>query len=78
MRGQDSGSEHERQSEGSGAPAMPPPSFGQAHSSVPQPEQTKADQTTSGTSTWFQDPTPNGPAQPPWSPTSPPPATATP
>ena len=44
MRGQESGSEHEREADGSAAPATPPPSFGQPSPHVPRTDLTGDDQ----------------------------------
>ncbi|MFJ2030387.1 hypothetical protein [Streptosporangium sp. NPDC087985] len=44
MRGQESGSEHEREAEGSATPATPPPSFGQPSPHVPRTALTGDDQ----------------------------------
>ncbi|MFF5211780.1 hypothetical protein [Streptosporangium sp. NPDC000396] len=44
MRGQESGSEHEREADGSAAPATPPPSFGQPSPHVPRTDRTGDDQ----------------------------------
>jgi hypothetical protein len=44
MRGQESGSEHEREADGSAAPATPPPSFGQPSPHVPRTDLTGDEQ----------------------------------
>ncbi|MBG0813617.1 hypothetical protein [Planomonospora sp. ID82291] len=44
MRGQESGSEHERETDGSVVPATPPPSFGQPSSQVPRVDLAEGEQ----------------------------------